>query len=1188
MKYIKQEDIKSILIKLASPEEILNWSHGEVTKPETINYRTGKPDRDGLFSEVIFGPVKDFECSCGKYKGIQFANLKCDRCGVDVIRSSARRERMGHIMLAAPIMHIWFLKVYPYPVSLLLGIPNNQLERVVYFSAYIITRVNEEEKLKLLQSIEKEYKEKIKKAESRKAREEIEETYKKIKEELNMIKPKKVLSDVEYYTFSRKYPNIFEVDTGAEPIRRFLEELDLEKEAKETENKLKKVKGAERRKLSLKLKFLKAFIKHKIRPEWMILTVLPVIPPDLRPIVQLEGGKLVSSDLNDLYRRVINRNNRLKKLYEIKAPDIIIRNEKRMLQEAVDALLDNTLRREKLVVAQRKVMKSLADMLRGKQGRFRQNLLGKRVDYSGRAVIVIGPELNIDECGLPKKMALEIFKPFIIHELIKKGIANTIKQANYLIESEDPEAIQALDVVVKDKYVLLNRAPTLHRLGIQAFKPILVEGLALRIPALVCTAYNADFDGDQMAVFLPLSEEAQREAKEIMLASKNHLKPGTGEAITNPTKDIVLGLYYLTQIVKDQKGEGKKVYDEVEAKLLYEYGEIDLNAEIIVKKCKNEKDIKTSVGRIIFNETLPADYPYINKTIDKKTTVKLIEDIYAKYGADELSYILNKIKDLGFEYATLSGISWAYSDLVIPEEKEKIIEETRRKEMEIKKTYEAGLLSDEEKKMLIIDLWLKATSEINNLLKKTLDETNSARRMIDSGARGSYTQLGQMCGMKGLVENPKGETIDLPIISSYKEGLSSLEYFISTHGARKGASDTALKTAKAGYLTRRMVDVAHDVVVVDEDCNDEEGIEITRKEAEEVGEEFAKRIYSRVALETIKDKEGNIIVNKGEYITKEIAKKIEEAGIEKIRVRSPFTCKSLFGVCAKCYGLDLAYDRPVKIGESVGIIAAQSIGEPATQLTMRTFHVGGVAGAADITQGVPRAEELLEARKPKNESILSPVNGIVESIEEAPKYWKVVIRGPRRKKITLHIPRSLSLLVKKGQKVEKGGPLNEGAKDPKLVYLYQGKIAAFKYIINELKKVYNFQGAEIHDKHIEIIIRKMFSRVKIKEVGDSDFVYDDIVEKDLLIFVNRKLREQNKKPAKGILMLLGITKVALTTHSFLSAASFQETARVLTRSSLECKEDPLKGLKENIILGRKPYIGSNFKHPLKILENINL
>jgi len=1174
------DEVKSILIKISSPQEIIENSYGEVTKPETINYRTGRPDRDGLFSEVIFGPIKDFECACGKYKGQQFANLKCDRCGVDVVRSYVRRERMGHITLATPICHIWFLKVYPYPISLILDIPNFQLEKVIYYSAYIITKVNEEEKINLLKNLEKEFKEKLKQAETKEQKKDIEETFKKIKEELNKIRLKNVLSDVEYYLYSKKYPNIFEVDIGAEPIRRFLEEIDLKELYQETLKKIKKSKGINKKRLYLKLKFINSFIKNNIRPEYMILTILPIIPPDLRPIVTLEGGKLVSSDLNDLYRRVINRNNRLKRLYEVQAPEIIIRNEKRMLQESVDALLDLSLKKEKIVVSQRKVLKSLADMLRGKQGRFRQNLLGKRVDYSGRAVIVVDPNLSINQCGLSKKIALELFKPFIIHELIKKELAGTIKQANYLIELEDPVAIQILDDIIKNKYVLLNRAPTLHRLGIQAFKPTLIEGNVIKIPPLVCTAFNADFDGDQMAVFLPLSEEAQKEAEELMLASKNHLKPGVGEIITNPTKDIILGIYYLTQIVKGAKGEGMIVYNENEAKILYHNNVIDLQSKIRVKYCYNEKDIETSVGRIIFNEIFPQDFPYVNELVNKKILSKIIEKIYNIYGLEKTSIILDKIKDLGFEYLTLSGISWAYSDLIDIPEKEEYIKEGYEAEKKLEDLYSQGFLSEEEMKNNRIELWIDIARRVNSLIKDKLSEYNNPRRMIDSGARGSYTQLGQMAGMKGLVENPKGDIIDLPIVHSYKEGLTALEYFISTHGARKGATDTALKTARAGYLTRRMVDVAHDVIVVEEDCQDETGIVLSKKEAEEVGETLATRIFSRVSLETVIDKNGNVIINKGEYIDREKANIIENSTIESIRIRSPFTCKSLFGVCQKCYGYDLAYNKPVKIGEPVGVIAAQSIGEPATQLTMRTFHIGGVTGAEDITQGVPRAEELLEARKPKNTSVLSPVNGKIVSIESLSKTWKVTIKGTKNKKYIVHLPKSLKLLIKKGERVLKGQPLNEGLNDPKELYKFQGKIQAFKYILNELKKVYNFQGAEVHDKHIEIIIRKMFSRVKIIEPGDSDFVEGEIVEKDNLLVNNKKLKEESKKPAKGVLLLMGITKVALTCDSFLSAASFQETARVLTKSALEAKEDFLRGLKENIILGRKLFIGKNFRKPV--------
>ena len=1156
----------------------MNQSFGEVVKPETINYRTGRPERDGLFSEVIFGPVKDFECYCGKYKKNQFVRVKCDRCGVDVTHSSVRRERMGHITLATPVTHIWFMKVYPYAISLFLNIPVSHLEKVVYYSSYIVTRVNDAEKKKLLESIEKAYKEKVKASKGTDDRVEVEATYKRIKEELKNIQVKKVLTDLEFFSLSRKYPNLFEVGIGSEPIRRFLEEIDLQKLRRETDARLKKATGVDRKRLSLLLKFSNAFIKEAKRPEWMILTVLPVIPPDLRPIVQLEGGKYASSDPNDLYRRVINRNNRLKRLYELKAPDIIVRNEKRMLQEAIDALLDNALKKDQGSTGQRKVLKSLADMLRGKSGRFRQNLLGKRVDYSGRSVIVVGPELNLNECGLPKKIALEIFKPFIIHELLKAEVAHTIKQANYLIESEDPEALKALEVVIRDKYVLLNRAPTLHRLGMQAFKPVLVEGLAIRIPPYVCAAYNADFDGDQMAVFLPLSDEAQTEAKEKMNAVRNILRPGTGDAIANPAKDIVLGIYYLTQILPGQKGEGRIVLHGENAKRLLDIGQLSVRAKITVKKCKGAQNIETSVGRVLFNEALPSDYPFVNDHISKKKVNAIIQNVYQLYGDEKTAMVLDKIKRMAFQHLTASGISWGFGDLSTPAHKKEVVDRTRKRQEEIEKTYEAGLLSRGEKRMLIIEEWLKVIKELNQRLQEGFAVSAGPRMMVESGARGSWTQLSQMMAMKGLVENPKGDIIELPILNSYKDGLTPLTYFISAHGARKGASDTALKTAKAGYLTRRMVDVAHDVIVRESDCGDDVGVIITAQESQEAGEDFSDKIYSRIILETVKDKEGNIIVSKGEYISREAALKIEKSGVvSQIRARSPFTCKTIGGVCSKCYGLDLCYNKPIELGEAVGVIAAQSLGEPATQLTMRTFHFGGVAGAADITQGVPRAEELLEIRTPKNESILSPFNGTVRKIEQVPKYYKVMMQGAQGKRVTISVPKAFSLTVKEGSKVLKGQPLNEGYRDPKKIYLYENKMAAFKYILNELKKVYNFQGAEIHDKHVEIIVRKIFSRVRIKDPGDSNFVSDEIVEKDIFLTLNQELRASRKKPAKGVLVILGITKVALSSFSFLSAASFQETSRVLIKAALESKEDPIKGLKENIILGRKPMIGKLFR-----------
>lgn len=1179
MNKLRGADIKSVLIKLASPEKILSWSYGEVLKPETINYKTGRPERSGLFSEVIFGPVRDYECYCGKYKKNQFTRVICDRCNVEVTHSSVRRERLGHIVLATPITHIWFLKVYPYSLSLFLDIPIQRLEKVIYYSAYVITRTNEEQKKKILEKIEKEYKERVKKSSSDKEKTEIDSAYKRIKEELKSITVKNILSDVEFFALSRKYPNLFEVGTGSDPIRRFLEELDLSKLKQETEARLGKSTGADRKKLSLKLKIIKAFMQYQIRPEWMILTILPIIPPDLRPIVQLGGTRFASSDLNDLYRRVINRNNRLKKLYELKAPEIIVRNEKRMLQEAIDALLDNTLKKDKLVIGQRKVLKSLADMLKGKTGRFRQNLLGKRVDYSGRSVIVIGPELEVNECGLPKKIALELFKPFIIHELLKTEAVHTIKQANYLIESEDSEALKALELVIRDKFVLLNRAPTLHRLGIRAFRPVLIEGLAIRVPPLVCIGYNADFDGDQMAVFLPLSQEAQTEAKDVLNSAKNILKPGTGEAIVAPVRDIIFGVFYLTQFLANQLDQTKKVHDSQTAKILWEQNKLELRSKIRVKYCKSEHDLETSVGRIIFNEALPSDYPYVNEVMNKKKTAALIEDIYQKYGHEKTSSVLNKITKIGFHFATASGISWGFQDLITPAEKEKLVRQTKQKQEDIEKTYEAGLLSQTEKRLLVIEEWLKTIKELHQTMIKSLPSDSGPRLMVESGARGSWTQLAQMVIMKGLVENPKGEIIELPITRSYKEGLTSLTFFISAHGARKGASDIALKTAKAGYLTRKMIDVAHDVVVSQVDCGDKVGVVISKKEAEEAGEPFVDKIYSRLLLEAVKDKAGKIVVGADEYITRQTAEVIA-AAVDQARVRSPFTCKTLFGICSACYGFDLAYNRPVELGQPVGIIAAQSIGEPATQLTMRTFHFGGVAGAADITQGVPRAEELLEARPPKSEGVLSPCNGRVKQIEKTLKNYKILIQGGQGRRATLTIPRSLSLLVKVGEKVLKGQPLNEGYRDPKKIYAYEGKITAFKYILNELKKVYNFQGAEVHDKHIEVIIRKIFSRVRVKDPGDSDFVPDEIIEKDIFLNLNRSLKAQNRKIAQGRLIVLGITRVALSTHSFLSAASFQETSRVLVRAALECKEDPLRGLKENVIVGRKPPIGAVLRERL--------
>ena len=1170
----KEKEIKSIKITIASPENILSWSYGEVLKPETINYRTQKPDKDGLFSERIFGPIKNYECYCGKLKGIKFKGLICDRCGVEITSSVVRRERMGHISLAVPVAHIWFLKVVPSRISLFLDIPIQQLEKVIYYSAYIITKVNEIEKQKIREKIDEEFKNLLKEA-SEDQKEKIREIYQRNLAELEKIKVKNVISDVEYYEYSRKFGAIFEVGIGAEPVKRFLEEIDLEKLKKEIEEKLLKAKGMEKKKLLLRLKLVKSFIKNKARPEWMFLTILPVIPPELRPTIQLETGTYASSDLNDLYRRVINRNNRLKKLIEIKAPEIILRNEKRMLQEAVDALLDNSIKKSqatKKTAGLRRPLKSLAESLKGKEGRFRKNLLGKRVDYSGRSVIVVDPQLRLYECGLPKVLALELFKPFIIHELKEQGLAPNSSYANYLIESQTDEVWLALERVIQDKYVLLNRAPTLHRLGIQAFKPVLVEGLAIRIPPFVCTAFNADFDGDQMAVHLPLSREAQLEAREIMLSAKNILKPGSGEPITVPTLDVVLGCYYLTLQIPGAKGEGKVFYNEDEALYYYENDQISLHAEILVKRVKNQRDVKTTVGRIIFNRILPSDFDFVNKNLNKKALIELIDQIYHKYDLEIVVVMLDNLKQIGFKYAEKSGLSLAVNDfLSFSEDKNNILREIEGEINNIEKSFENGLISEEERKLLKIETYSKAIRMINDNFKAKVSQQilNTPRIMIDSGSKGNWEQLNQMASLKGLVTNPKGEIVELLIAHNYKEGLNSIEYFISAHGARKGTVDTALKTAKAGYLTRRMVDVAQDVTIIEEDCGDKNGWIISKEDAKITNEPFWYKIYSRVSLERIVDKQGNVIVEENDFIDKEKAKLIESLGIEKLKVRSPLTCKSVYGLCAKCYGFDLAYDKPIKIGEACGIVAAQSIGEPGTQLTMRTFHVGGVAGAADITQGIPRVEELLEARTPKNEALVSHVSGKVIEIKRDAKYNKIVVQLNSGGKVTLSVPLILELNVKVGDLINKGDILSAGALHPKKIFRLKGKEFTIRYLLNEVKKIYTFQGVTLHDKHFEVIIRKMFSRVKIIDPGDSEFIKNEIVEKAIVIEKNRELRKAGLKPIKAREVLLGITRVALTTYSFLSAASFQETARVLVKAAIEGRVDNLRGLKENIILGKK-------------------
>ncbi|MEK7114485.1 MAG: DNA-directed RNA polymerase subunit beta' [Patescibacteria group bacterium] len=1170
----------ALKLKIASPEEILSWSYGEILKAETINYRTQRPEKDGLFSERIFGPTKDYECYCGKYRKIRYKGITCDRCGVEVTRSAVRRERMGHIKLATPVAHIWFLRTAPSKIGLFLNAPLQKLEKVIYYASYIVTDVNEENKKTVLGELEREFKSR-KKSESAK---ELEAAMIQVRDGLISLKPGKILTETEYFNLARRFANVFKAGSGAEAIRKILENIDLKKEASRTEAEIKNIKDASReRYLLYRLKLIRLFIKNNMRPEWMVLTNLPVLPPELRPMVALDGGRYATSDLNDLYRRVINRNNRLKKLMELKAPEIIITNEKRMLQESIDSLVDNAARfgTQQQMSSQRRPLKSLADMLKGKQGRFRQNLLGKRVDYSARSVIAVGPELRLNECGLPKKMALELFKPFVINKILERGLAHNIRNANRLIETATSEIWAILEEVIANRKVLLNRAPTLHRLGIQAFKPILIEDLCIRIPPMVCDAFNADFDGDQMAVHLPLTEEAQKEATDLMLASGNILKPSGGEPIVSPSKDIVLGCYYLTKIV-NQGAENKKIFaDSDEAMIAYNFGYLKINEPI---KVRMGEIIETSIGRLIFNDILPKNFHFINETFNKKELQKTIAKLIEKYGFEDIWRILDDIKQLGFRYATLSGISWGMDDLVIPPGKKRILKEAETEIFRIKGQYQEGLLTDDERRQKIIEIWEKAKNEIAVLVPAAISETSSVYSIIDSGARGTWSQPIQMAGMKGLVQNPKGETIELPIKASYKEGLGVLEFFINTHGARKGLIDTALKTASAGYLTRRLVDVSQDVVVRENNCGTTEGIELFRSDGEAFGYNFGKRLFGRSACEDIKFGR-KIIIKAGEIINRETAEEIEKflPKIESVKIRSPITCKTLYGVCSKCYGLDLAKNKSINIGEAVGIVAAQSIGEPGTQLTLRTFHTGGVAGV-DITHGLPRVQELFEVRIPKGKAPLAEADGVIEDIEEEDSVKTIRLKtfkgdkGSKKSKIIEYIvPRTNIVFVKTGQKVEKGDQLSEGSIDLKELFNFKNKEAVQRYIINEIQRIYVSEGTYINDKHIEVIIKQMFSRVMIKDSGDTDFVIGEVIEKSKFFSVNQKTKKKNKEPAKAKQLLTGITKTALSTESFLSAASFQETARILVMAAAEGRVDNLVGLKENVIIGRLIPAGTGYQ-----------
>lgn len=1190
----KVTDFDSIMLKLASPEKILSWSHGEVTKPETINYRTQRSERQGLFDERIFGPEKDYECYCGKYRRIRYKGIVCEKCGVEVTRSIVRRDRMGHIALAVPVSHIWFIRNIPSRLGLLLDLSIADLEKVIYFAGYIITKVNEEAKTKLRSELEKEYKVKVKERAKGEEKDALKEALTIARAELDSIKQNKVLNEVEYHNVSLKYGELLEVETGAEGLYNICKNIDLKTLRAETETKIETASASEKVKSQKRLRLVRSMDQAGVRPEWMFLTVIPVTPPALRPMVALDGGRHATSDVNDLYRRVINRNNRLKKLIELRAPDVICRNEKRILQEAVDALIDNSARQSQKTAisqAQRRPLKSLADMLRGKQGRFRQNLLGKRVDYSGRSVIVVGPELNLHQCGLPKHMALELFRPFVISKLIAREMAFNIRGSNKLIDEKTPEVWSILEEVIKDRYVLLNRAPTLHRLGIQAFQPILIEGNAIQVHPLVCSAFNADFDGDQMAVHVPLSDKAQKEAKEIMLSSKNLLNPGDGKPVVQPTQDIVLGCFWMTQIVAGTKGEGKIFSSPNDAITAFDFGHVDLKARIKLPGTDTPKYkafagqlFETSIGRLLFNSVLPSDFPFDNEEMTKKKLSSITDQLILKYGSDNTPMILDKIKNFGYKYATKSGISWGYEDLTIPKDKPGLVKQARDRVVLIEEQYKDGLLTDNERYQKIIETWESVRNSLDKLVPEGLDKLGPVHVMVTSNARGTWAQIAQMIGMKGQVVNPAGRIIDFPVLSSYKEGLTVLEYFISTHGARKGLADTALKTAKAGYLTRRLVDVAQDVVVNENDCKTTKGVIIKREDAVKKNKNLSNYIDGRILLNSLKLTVGKETreFKKNHLIISEEAKFIESSDTTEVIVRSPINCEAPTGICQLCYGRDLGRNYLVKIGATVGVVAAQSIGEPGTQLTMRTFHLGGVAGRGDITQGLPRVEEVFEMIKPKNPAVLSHDDGVVSSIisEGEEKTVTVLVNDPKGKgknEKSHVIPFGRDVIVEEGQEVISGTALTDGAIDIAELFSAGGQEVAQNYILSEIDTIYSSQGAAIASKHIETIISKMFSRFKIKKQGDTKFNDGEIVERSELIEENNKMKEKGREEAEATKQLMGIRKVALTSASFLSSASFQDTTRILVRTALNGAEDKLVGLKENVMIGRLIPAGTGFR-----------
>ena len=1184
---LKANNFKALKIGIASPEKIRSWSYGEVQKPETINYRTLKPERDGLFCEKIFGPTRDYECSCGKYKRLRYKNIVCDRCGVEVTKSSVRRERMGHIELASPVSHIWYVKGIPSYIGLCLDMSPRDLEEVIYFVSYVVIDPGNTPLIK-----------------------------------------KQTLSDKEYRAYYEKYGNTFKVGMGAEAVKELLSEVDVNKELAEIEKELESASGQRRTRLVKRLEVINAFVTSGNKPEWMILEALPVIPPELRPMIQLDGGRFATSDLNDLYRRVINRNNRLKKLMELGAPSIIVQNEKRMLQEAVDSLFDNGRRGRSVTGAGNRALKSLSSMLKGKQGRFRQNLLGKRVDYSGRSVIVVGPDLKMYQCGIPKEMALELFKPHVINGLVSKEIANNIKSAKKMIENQDPKVWDVVEDVIKEYPVMLNRAPTLHRLGIQAFEPKLIGGKVIRLHPLVCTAFNADFDGDQMAVHVPLSEEAKAEARILMLGANNILSPKDGKPIVTPSQDMILGNYYITMEKKGLEGEGRVFKNSNEALMAYQRREITLHTRIFVPvnsfkhkvflDSNKDKYFVTTPGKLIFNEILPDSFPFINEPTDeniegitpskyfieygkdlkqeleniplakpfnKGTLEKIIAQMFKRYKTTETSIMLDKLKDQGFKYSTYSGITIAVSDIVVSKNKDEIIAKGNEEVKKINKQFRRGLITDQERYQLVIDVWDKAKDEIKKELEvyaKTMED-NPIFIMMNSKARGSISNFVQLAGMRGLMAKPNGESVEIPVTSNFREGLSVSEFFLSTHGARKGSADTALKTADSGYMTRRLVDVAQDIIVREDDCGTTQGVLVSAFKDEKDGiiEPLYDRIMGRyTSKKVINPETKEMIIDKNELITEAIADKIIKAGIEEVEIRTALTCRTNHGVCRKCYGRNLATGNVVEIGEAVGIMGAQSIGEPGTQLTMRTFHTGGVAGS-DITQGLPRVEELFEARMPKGKALISEIDGVVSKIEDANGKFKIYIKNDNevREHVTMY---GAKLAVEKGDKVSAGDRLTEGNISPKELLAVTDPNTVQQYILKEVQKVYRSQGVDINDKHVELIAKRMISKIRIMDAGDTNFIPSTTVNISDFTDGNRDVIIKGKKPAIGQPILLGITKASLETDSFLSSASFQETTRILTEASVKGKVDNLHGLKENVIIGKLIPAGTGMKEYMDV------